>query len=96
MKISKLKQITEEKEVIEDILCNKCGNTLADEYQDWYGIVEYTYNGGWSSSNKKGSKLHDLGRYTFSLCEPCMSTLFDSFKIPVEHRTIHGNCDCDW
>lgn len=89
MKITKNRIQTIEETVNEEVLCNKCGESLfvligiaqdTDErIVDTYGIVEHTYTGGYGSD-----PLHDLTSYTFSLCEPCLAELFKSFTIPVQ------------
>lgn len=85
MKIIKKELITEEKDIIEDIICNKCGKTCNKNFEDSklnpdpYGLIEVTVSGGFLSK-----PLHDGNSYTFSLCEQCLQELFDNFKIPVE------------
>ncbi len=66
-----------EVEVIDDILCNKCGGSCR-YYGNDHGLVEQVIEGGY------GSKLGDMVTYRFSLCEGCLATLFATFKHPVE------------
>lgn len=85
MKIIKTELI--ETEVIEDVFCNKCGESCCpnqiresnNKNGFFYGLIEQTVQGGYYSQN-----LSDGISYTFSLCENCLKKLFDSFKIPVE------------
>ena len=91
MKITKTEKEIVIKEVIQDVLCNKCTKSLrthiataeddGQKIYETYGIVEQTYNGGYCSD-----PLEDEAKYTFSLCESCLKELFDSFKIPVEKK----------
>jgi hypothetical protein len=79
------KKINKEVEVIEEILCNKCGESCIpgkhDEVYDAYGLIEKTARGGYWSP-----ELYDDVSYTFSLCEKCLRELFDSFKIPPQTK----------
>jgi hypothetical protein len=119
MKIMKIVTTTSEKEIIVDVLCNKCGESCIPE--SWrsenisergtpvkwipdvglveitqeeslelrgpvlYGLIEQEYTGGYDSIEG----IQDLTKYTFSLCELCLKSLFDSFKIPVEKTDIN-------
>ena len=74
-----------------DCICNKCGQSLKryidfeNKHFDMYGITEFEYGGGYLSGNHGSytSKLGDCTTYRFSICEDCLSSLFDSFRIPV-------------
>lgn len=67
------KEIIED--IIEDILCNKCGKSLKDEQgMNYEGLVEANFIGGFYS------KFGDMSKYKFSLCEECLDELFKSFK----------------
>lgn len=78
MKIARTETQETEVEIIEDIICNKCGETcrLWEDGQ-FGGLIENKYTGGY------GSILGDMTTYTYSICEKCMKELFDTFKIPV-------------
>lgn len=93
--MKKTRVVTREVEVVEvvDVLCNKCGGSCipvasppggwGDRGPDLYGLIETTVGGGYFSSPSAGG-LADCCEYTFSLCEKCLGTLFDSFVIPVQ------------
>lgn len=73
-----------EVEIIEDIICNNCGNSCRAwrskddvEIHDAYGLIETKVSGGYDST-----ELCDMTSYSFSLCEPCLKQMFDAFKIP--------------
>ena len=77
MKIDKT--ILTEYTVCEDVLCNKCGDSLRNRYDSGFvGIVEYPYSGGYYSE-----EIGDDTTYIFSLCEKCLKGLFESFCIPA-------------
>lgn len=78
------KQVQVVKEVVPvekvvDIICNKCGNSLAlkgAEDRQYGGLEEITVHGGYWSKH-----LEDMMSYTFSICECCLSDMFEGFKI---------------
>ena len=79
------KEIIEVKEVVTDVLCNQCSSSLKDTGgMNYEGLVEVGFTGGFYS------KLGDMNSYKFSLCEDCLSELFDKFKINalVEEGTL--------
>lgn len=94
MKITK--KVIKEVEVIEDMLCNLCGNSLKvslftnkdnptddqdeDHLFEFYGLKGIKYQGGYWSEGP----IEDMMNYSFNLCEPCLGNLFASFKIPAE------------
>jgi uncharacterized protein with PQ loop repeat len=76
-KMIKTKRITKEivEDVVEDIICNKCGCSLKDECNlNFEGLVEADIIGGYCS------KLGDMTRIRFSLCENCLIEMFKTFK----------------
>lgn len=80
---------TIEVEYTEDLICNKCGESLkhiitTDGDFNFCGLEEITVNGCYGSD-----PLEDLVSYTFSLCEKCLDDLFKSFKIPVEKKDYY-------
>ena len=88
------KRHSKEVEGLDEVFCNKCGETLRNpgfpqDLDDldhcFFGICEYTYEGTYFSS-----PLEDCTAYTFSLCESCLSELFKSFIIPVETNPYYG------
>ncbi len=80
MRKMKVEQIT--KEVVDDIFCNKCGNSLKVDIQDnlfdFYGLTNVEIWGGYFSP-----VLADMSEYHFDLCEKCVAELMNSFKIPA-------------
>jgi hypothetical protein len=67
------------KEGLENVLCNQCGEKCYSDYApDYYGLIDCKVSGGFSSEY-----LIDGNIYTFSLCEKCLTEMFEKFKIPV-------------
>ena len=83
MKISHFKDKVVQEEVIDDVLCNKCGNSLGCGGNGHEGLIEVKIAGGY------GSKLGDGNYYTFSICVDCCLEMFKTFKHPVK-ETIAG------
>ena len=89
MKLTRVVQETKDVEQILDVICNKCGLSCSptrprctepmEDVKLAYGLAEASVSGGFESR-----VLADLSTYTFSMCEPCLKVLFDSFAIPVE------------
>jgi hypothetical protein len=65
-------------EVINDIICNRCGGSCKCE-MNFNGLLETCVVGAYDSTH-----LVDMRKYVFSLCEKCLSELFDSFLIKPE------------
>ena len=93
MKITKKIKKEIEVDCVDDVVCNKCGescvpkflrkhyskdNSTKDKITDAHGLVEHTVYGHYRSEN-----LDDMTCYTFSLCEQCLVLMFNTFKIPV-------------
>lgn len=77
-----LEKIEVDKEVLDDIICNKCGRSCKDSSEmNYEGLLEISVEGGYASI------LGDTVKYTFSLCEECLKELFESFKIKCEKRS---------
>lgn len=77
----------EEREVVEDILCNMCGNSCVtwrrEEDNSILGVdgLRGFVEGGF------GSKIiGDTVSYTFDLCEKCTMELIEKFKIPAKRN----------
>ena len=89
----KTKKIMKEIEIIEDFLCNKCGESCVPKdcwkqdcwkpNPDYYGLIEVSFSTGYLSE-----KFPDAKRYTFSLCEKCLAKLFKTFKIKPEEENM--------
>lgn len=68
-----------EEEVVDDIICNKCGKSCKGGY-NFEGLLEIKIMGGY------GSLLGDMETYEFSICETCLQSMFEKFLIPPEHK----------
>lgn len=79
------------KDKMEEIVvrCNMCENSLikGEEYtfKDYYGLINATFTTGYYSDD-----FPDGFRYTFSLCESCLRTLFCKFKIQPNKKDLFG------
>ncbi len=67
---------------LEDIFCNKCGNSLKSPMGSYYGLVEATVTGGYESLHLEDGDVHK-----FSLCEGCCAALFGDMK----YGSLQGN-----
>jgi hypothetical protein len=78
MKITKEKTITETVTIVEDIICNNCGESCKtdSDFNQYDGLIEVCVSGGYFSKF-----IGDLNSYTFSLCEKCVMEMIKSFKI---------------
>jgi hypothetical protein len=74
MKTTKI--ITQRVEVIEDIRCNKCGESCGIGYGIFEGLIEIEVSGGYGSNY-----IGDGNKYVFSLCEKCLVEFAKTFKI---------------
>ena len=66
-------------EVRVGFVCNKCGFVYDHEGDDPEGLVGCEVTGGYGARH-----LTDGITYTFSICEKCLSELFDTFHVPVK------------
>jgi len=75
MKIVKTEKI--EIEIVDDILCDKCGESckLRDS-SEFGGLIEARVCGGYYSTH-----LEDGEDFNFSICEKCLFEMFKDFKI---------------
>ena len=77
MKVSHTEPRTDDHEVIDDILCNQCGESCQDSADmNYEGLIETVVQGGYAA------KLGDMDSYVFSICEDCLRKLFEGFKHP--------------
>lgn len=65
---------------IEDILCNSCGNSCKTNF-NYEGLIEAVVSGGYSSSF-----VGDETSLKFSICEDCLKSIINNFKIPPAKR----------
>jgi hypothetical protein len=85
MRITRKVKLEIEEEVVDDILCNKCGETCFDKYErNFEGLIEAHLCGGY------GSKIGDSLEVEFSLCETCLLELFDRCVIKPKFIDIFG------
>lgn len=83
----KKKSETQVVEVVEDILCNKCGDSCMKAFDiadssirgDFYGTT-IGYQPGYSSTHFSD----DNCTHRADICEKCIFEFFSSFKIPAE------------
>lgn len=92
MKVVHFEEHTIKTEVIDDILCNRCGKSCridtdaenlsncTDARACFGGLTGAEVFGKYES----GHGLFDMTRYKFSICELCLVEMFDSFKIPPD------------
>ncbi len=81
-------KVMTETDFIDDIICNKCGESCINEDAPApEGLIEVNLRGGY------GSKvLGDGDDFTFSLCETCLALLMFGFKLPpVYSDTLDRN-----
>lgn len=74
------KIVNKDVEETDDILCNKCGQSLKNcgfEDYGFEGLIEISILFGYGSKQ-------DGTSYKFSLCEDCIMELVKSFKIAPE------------
>ncbi len=66
--------------------CNMCGNSLVNEEHgtELYGLNNCSITGGYYSTY-----LVDLHKYNFNLCESCLRTMFNDFKIKPNVQSIN-------
>lgn len=82
-----------EREVVLEQRCNKCGELCTTpsletdlamhpangREREWYGLIDAEFTTGYFSD-----ALVDGHKYTFSMCEPCLKALFETFTIPPD------------
>lgn len=71
----KYKKELQEKEVVDKICCNQCGELVDEE-----SAHQFKLNFGYYSNR-------DLERWDFDLCENCLEKVVGNFKVPIE-KTI--------
>lgn len=82
--VVKTKQENKLVTTIEDVICNKCGNSMFIDGQIC-GLDD-------SVTGCYGSPVFgDMDNYKFSLCEHCLEELFKTFKIPVETQCYYDD-----
>lgn len=89
MEITKTKQVDKEvvEDVVEDILCNKCGGSCKD-YVD-RNHEYYNFNSAIITSDfGYGSVLYDMEDFKVHLCETCYAAFEATFKIKPEKKQL--------
>lgn len=84
MKITEL--ITQTVEITENILCNRCNQSLKAKCGGYEGLLSSQVFCGYDS------KLGDMNEYRFDLCEDCLIWLFATFKHDPLYR-VHEIID---
>jgi hypothetical protein len=79
----KTKKITEEREVVDDVICNKCGASLLGTCGNINGTGELTVLGGYDSPF-----FGDRIEYRFALCERCLLVIFNDCQIPPTYTDM--------
>ena len=74
-----------------EILCNLCGEYMSDINQDPLGLYNAEVIGGYSSYY-----LLDMNKYTFSLCEKCLRSLFIQCKIKPNIQCLLDSSEESW
>lgn len=75
MKIIETTQKLQTVSEIKDIICNKCGNSCRFGPLNYEGLIEVTFQSGFYSTI-----FGDCQEHSFSLCEPCLKELYETFK----------------
>lgn len=79
--------VTENREVTDDIICNRCGGSCRTRIGNYEGLVEAVVEGG------DGALLGDMVRFTFSICEKCLGQIFLTFKHSPERVDLMAPID---
>lgn len=66
-----------DEEIIEDVICNKCGKSTLDKMKMNYECA--ILSASWGFSSKK-----DMQSHKSHLCESCYDNIVESFEIPTE------------
>jgi hypothetical protein len=81
MNILEKKELTINKEFVKDVLCNKCGNSMALDNVIGFEASDCVKGGQFGTFFGWGSK-YDGSLHRFDLCDKCYDEFIDSFKIP--------------
>lgn len=65
-------------EVVDDVLCNKCGLTCYNGFHH-SGLIGATVHGSYGSR-----AISDGDVFKFDICEPCFKSLSETFVIPAK------------
>lgn len=83
-----------ERDFIDDIICNKCGESCMNENSPSpEGLVEVSVQGGYGSE-----VLGDGEQFVFSVCEKCLGRFMMDFVVHPTYLNIldHGADFDDW
>jgi len=75
----------------ESYVCNMCGGGMVGEIGNILGLAGASVSGGPDSDG-----LSDMMSYRFSICEKCLRSMFEKFKVPVQPKGYGGFPDEDW
>lgn len=85
--MQKISMALKEVKVLIDTICNKCGESCGEgDYP--HGLIEAEVHGGYTSK-----VLEDGHVYKFSMCESCLKSLFNEFKISA-FNPCRSSCGC--
>ena len=76
-----------EKQVVKDVLCNKCGESCAYEISKDrrnFNSAVITADFGY------GSLIYDMQDWEVHICEPCYASFEATFKIKPQNNKMHG------
>jgi hypothetical protein len=84
--------VTQEVEIITDIICNKCGGSCKASVVPggFNGLIEAEVHGGYDSTH-----MSDGDIYVFSLCEKCLIDVVKDFKHPAKQYNINDPISFD-
>lgn len=83
-----IKKMTKEVEIVDDVICNKCGKSCKGEMGNFNGLIETKVIGAYDSMC-----LSDQDTYVFSLCEQCLVELFKTFKHHPQRTIFYGGIE---
>ncbi|MGV8173304.1 MAG: hypothetical protein ACP5M6_03765 [Methanobrevibacter sp.] len=74
---SHIENVIKQEEVVDDVICNMCGNKVSRSLGEICDHVHVVQSWGYFSNK-------DTERHTFDLCEDCYDKIVGQFKIPVD------------
>lgn len=75
----------------ESYVCNMCGGGMVGDCGNILGLAGARVSGGPDSDG-----LSDMMSYRFSICEKCLRSMFEKFKVPVQPKGYGGFDDEEW
>lgn len=73
-------EVTKEELIIDDVICNCCGNPI-HKFITYEPVIDdyLDINKSWGYFSK-----HDMERHKCQICEDCCIKIASTFKIPIE------------